>query len=165
MRTTWKNLLGALLLSLFASEVTTAFAPQSVSSTISAASRHSNTRGLDTKIFQWREPIQEEEDRYLQLAVEGEGVMAKPEIVYVIMYNPGTDQEGVHTMEYPRGSETDLLLAFEFIGDCVNFANMLKEDPNWPQEPVPTPTPLAQMEIACSEMGLPIKVVPCTVQG
>ena len=82
----------------------------------------------------------------------------------VIMYNPGTEQEGVHTMEYPRGSESDVLLAFEFIGDCVNFANVVKSAPDWTQEPVPTPTPLAQMEQACGQMGLPIKVVPCTVQ-
>jgi hypothetical protein len=104
--------------------------------------------------------VQQEEDRYLELAMQSEGIVARPDVVYVIMYNPGTEQEGIHTMEFPRGGETDLLLAFESIEDCVNFSNKLRQDPNWQQEPIPTPTPLDQVEIACQQMGLPLKVVP-----
>jgi hypothetical protein len=113
-----------------------------------------------TRIFQMQNAVQQEEDRYLELAMQSEGVMARPDVVYVIMYNPGTEQEGIHTMEFPRGEETDLLLAFESIENCVNFSNMLRQDPNWQQEPIPTPTPLDQVEMACQQMGLPLKVVP-----
>ena len=115
-------------------------------------------------LLQMQNPIQEQEDNLLQVAMQyEEALMAptrRPEVVYVIMYNPGTEQEGIHTMEFPRGSETDLLLAFESIEDCVGFSNLLRQDPNWQQEPIPTPTPLNQVEMACSQMGLPIKVVP-----
>lgn len=134
----------------------------SASSASSASSIHPapTCRLSSTRIFN---SIQQEEDRYLELATQGEGVMARPEVVFVIMYNPGTEQEGIHTVEFPRGEESDLLLAFEAIEDCVNFSNMLRQDPNWQQEPIPTPTPLDQMELACSQMGLPIKVVPTQV--
>mmetsp|Transcript_34751 Transcript_34751/g.84259 ORF Transcript_34751/g.84259 Transcript_34751/m.84259 type:complete len:163 (-) Transcript_34751:267-755(-) len=121
-----------------------------------------------TALCQTQNPIQEQEDNYLQLAMQYEEAlsspMRRPEVVYVIMYNPGTEQEGIHTMEFPRGSETDLLLAFESIEDCVGFSNSLRQDPNWQQEPVPTPTPLDQVEVACQQMGLPIQVVPDTSQ-
>ena len=83
--------------------------------------------------------ISKAENAYFQMALEGEGVVAKPEVVYVIMYNPGTEEEGIHTME--RG-ESDVLLAFESIEDVNYFANVLREDPNWQQEPIPTPTQL-----------------------
>lgn len=119
-------------------------------------------------LFQMQNPIQDQEDKFLQLAMQYEEAMSspmrRPEVVYVIMYNPGTEQEGIHTMEFPRGSQTDLLLAFESIEDCVGFSNLLRQDPNWQQEPVPTPTPLDQVEVACQGMGLPIMVVPDTSQ-
>ncbi|CAJ1954876.1 unnamed protein product [Cylindrotheca closterium] len=128
----------------------------------SSSSPGAKTTGSSTTLlFQTPNAIQEQEDNYLQLAMQYE---RRPDVVYVIMYNPGTEQEGIHTMEFPRGSETDLLLAFESIEDCVGFSNSLRQDPNWQQEPVPTPTPLDQVEIACQGMGLPIKIVPDTSQ-
>ncbi|KAL3935152.1 MAG: hypothetical protein SGBAC_009269 [Bacillariaceae sp.] len=121
-------------------------------------------RSKTTLLFQTPNQIQEQEDNYLLLATQYESTLRRPEVVFVIMYNPGTEQEGIHTMESPRGSETDLLLAFESIEDCVGFSNLLRQDPNWKQEPVPTPTPLDQVEVACQQMGLPIKIVPDTSQ-
>ena len=51
------------------------------------------------------------------------------------MYNPGTPEEGIHTMKYPRGSDNDVLLAFEGMADCIVFARTIKEDPALDQEP------------------------------
>ena len=105
--------------------------------------------------------IEELEDRYLELATKSEGVMAKPEIVYIMMYNPGTPEEGVHTTEYPKGSGQDVMLAFESLEECVAFSNLIRDDKSVPLEPIPTPTPLQQMEMAVQSMGgLTIKIVP-----
>ena len=105
--------------------------------------------------------IEELEDRYLELATKSEGVMAKPEIVYIMMYNPGTPEEGVHTTEYPKGSGQDVMLAFESLEECVAFSNLIRDDKSVPLEPIPTPTPLKQMEMAVQSMGgLTIKIVP-----
>lgn len=121
-------------------------------------------RGASTRIFQSASPeesaIQIQENMYLELATKGEGVIARPEMVYIMMYNPGTAQEGVHTTEFPKGSGSEVMLAFESLDECAKFSNMLKEDQNFPLEPVPTPTPLEQMEMACQQMDLQIKVVP-----
>jgi hypothetical protein len=59
------------------------------------------------------------------------------------MYNPGTEQEGIHTMER---EDSELLLVFESIEEVNSFANLLREDPNWSQEPVPMPTPLGKYQ-------------------
>jgi hypothetical protein len=107
------------------------------------------------------------EDYYLGLAMGDDDV--KPEVVYIIMYNAGTEQEGVHTINYPRGSESDILLAFEALVDCVKLANTVKAGASAPGstftipgDPIPTPTPLFQMEAACQQMGLPVAVVKMT---
>ena len=106
-------------------------------------------------------PIELQETKYLQLAASsGEGVVSNPEIIYILMYNPGTTEEGVHTTEFPKGSGEEVMLAFESLEESYQFANMLREEPSFPLDPVPTPAPLAQMETACQQMGLTIKIVP-----
>jgi hypothetical protein len=102
--------------------------------------------------------LQEEEDRYLEMALNNP---SRPEIVYLLVYNPGTDQEGVHTTDYPKdGSGSEVVLAFEELDDCISFANVLKANPSFPLEPIPTPAPLQQMEPAMAGMGLSVMVVP-----
>lgn len=154
--------------SLFLTSMVNGFMMPQVANPNTPIWRSSPSKTTSSALFQTQNPIQDYEDNLLQLAMQYEEAMSspmrRPEVVYVIMYNPGTEQEGIHTMEFPRGSETDLLLAFESIEDCVGFSNSLRQDPNWQQEPVPTPTPLSQVEVACDQMGLPIKVVPDTSQ-
>ena len=106
--------------------------------------------------------IEELEDRYLELATKNEATMEYiPEIVYIMIYNPGQPEEGLHTTEFPKGSGNDVVLAFESLEECVAFSNIIKSDKslNLP-EPIPTPTPYEQMNMACQNMGLSIKVVP-----
>ena len=118
-----------------------------------------NSRSSDMRVFQ---SIQEHEDEYLDRATKSEGVIAKPDVVYIIMYNPSTPEEGIHTVEYPRGSQEDLLLAFGSLEDCVSFSRTIREDPSVPHEPIPTPTSMVQIEAACQGMGLPMKIVPAS---
>jgi hypothetical protein len=118
--------------------------------------RNTNRVTVNTRLFL---TIQDQEDLLLEQAVQNV-VAPKPDIIYIIMYNPGTDQEGVHTTEYPKESGSEVMIGFESIEDCINFSNMLKSDPAFQLEPVPTPTPYGQMDAACAGMGLSIMVVP-----
>jgi hypothetical protein len=103
--------------------------------------------------------LQELEDKYLDMASQNQ--RAQPEIVYILMYNPGTEEEGVHTTEYPKiGSGSEVILGFQELGDCVQFATALKVNPDFPLEPVPTPAPFQQMQASVEMMGLSIMVVP-----
>jgi len=51
----------------------------------------------------------------------------KPEDVYIILFNPGTEQEGVHTVEYPKGSGNNVILAFESKEECDRFSQALQD--------------------------------------
>ncbi|CAB9507742.1 expressed unknown protein [Seminavis robusta] len=141
-----------LLLSLVSLTTVTAFAP-----TILPPKQLTAT---STQLFQT--PVQDQEEYYLQLAVQNEGNTNTPEMIYILVYNPYTDEEGVHTTEYPKESGKQALLVFEALEDCRQMASLLAVEPSVPGEPVPTPAPLAQMEMACQQMEWTIKVVPAT---
>jgi hypothetical protein len=50
-----------------------------------------------------------------------------PDDVHIILFNPDTPNEGVHTIEYPKGSGKNIILAFESKKECVKFSNLLRE--------------------------------------
>jgi hypothetical protein len=50
----------------------------------------------------------------------------KPEKVNIIFFQPDTAEEGMHTVEFPKGSASNIILAFESMKDCANFAANLK---------------------------------------
>lgn len=112
---------------------------------------------------------EEQEDIFLERAMSAPA-QAKPDLVYIILFNPQTPMEAIHTLKFPRGanfeqSTSDVLLAFESFDDCVAFAQVLREDPAVDAgEPVPTPTSMQQIEQACEGMRLPIQVVPAASQ-
>lgn len=103
--------------------------------------------------------IERQEEAYLQLPTAS-FTNNKPDVVYIIMYHPGSQEEGVHTTEFPKESGQEVMLAFESLDEINTFANMLREEPTFPLDPVPTPAPLANMEVACQQMGLVMKLVP-----
>jgi len=130
----------------------TAFAPSIYNNIVSPSSR-------TTRIFA-STTIVEAEDMYLEKATQSDGgVLEKPDVIYMIVYNPSTNEEGIHTMKYPRGSDTEVLLAFEGLADCIEFSRVIKDDPGMEHEPVPTPTQTVMMENACKDMNLPMKIV------
>ena len=51
----------------------------------------------------------------------------KPEDVHIILFNPDTDREGVHTIEFPKGSGSNMILAFESRKECEQFSMSLRE--------------------------------------
>lgn len=52
---------------------------------------------------------------------------AKPTKAHIVLFNPGTDREGVHTIEFPKGSGHNLILAFESRTECEQFSTLLKD--------------------------------------
>ena len=112
------------------------------------------TPRTSTRLFQWSIP--ELEANFIERANQNTP-QNMPELVYTLVYNPYTEQEGVHTTEY-QGQQA--MLVFESIEECNNFAFALGAEPTVPGQPVATPTPLAQIEMACQQMGWALKVVP-----
>mmetsp|Transcript_21949 Transcript_21949/g.45129 ORF Transcript_21949/g.45129 Transcript_21949/m.45129 type:complete len:153 (+) Transcript_21949:92-550(+) len=114
-------------------------------------------RSTNTQLY---ESILDAEDRYLEQAGQANAVVEKPEVVFTVVYNPGTPEEGIHTAKYPRGSDSDVLLIFEGMADCITFARTITEDPSMNQTPIPTPTSLEMIEKACQGMGIQTAFVP-----
>lgn len=50
-----------------------------------------------------------------------------PEKVHCIFFQPGTAEQGMHTVEQPAGSGNNVVLAFEIRQACDNFANRLRD--------------------------------------
>lgn len=149
------SLVSVLILMLLVSA--TAFSPMSNPSAVRSATAASTRRFSPPQLF--LQSLQEQENQYLELASQNPG--AQPEIVYILMYHPGTDQEGVHTTEYPRdGSGSEVILGFEELGDCAQFAMALKMNPDFPLDPIPTPAPFDQIQTSLGAVGMNIMVVP-----
>ena len=49
------------------------------------------------------------------------------ENVYIIVYNPDSEDQGVHTLEVPKGSGINFILAFESELECLGFGASLRE--------------------------------------
>lgn len=50
-----------------------------------------------------------------------------PEDVFIIVYNPDTEEQGVHTLEVPKGSGINFILAFEDEEVCRSFCASLRD--------------------------------------
>jgi hypothetical protein len=46
--------------------------------------------------------------------------------VHVISFAPGTSRQGIHSIEFPKGSGNNVVLAFESRDACAKFAEHLK---------------------------------------
>lgn len=85
-------------------------------------------------------------------------VKMKPEDVHVILFNPNTEREGVHTIEYPKDSGNNTILAFESKVECERFSINLKEQNFY--NPVPKEMNLDSLEEYCATIGVKVEVVP-----
>ncbi len=82
----------------------------------------------------------------------------KPEDVHIILFNPDTDKEGVHTIEFPKDSGHNMILAFESRRECVQFSLSLKEQQFF--DPTPQEMKLEFLEAYCEQIGVEVQVVP-----
>lgn len=81
-----------------------------------------------------------------------------PDEVHIILFNPDTENEGIHTLEYPKGSGNNIVLAFESPKECEKFSDTL-----WGQdfyEPQPQEIPYEALLNYCESIGVNVQVVP-----
>ena len=71
----------------------------------------------------------------------------KPEDVHIILFNPDTDREGVHTIEFPKDSGHNMILAFESRKECEQFSLSLREQKFF--DPTPQEMKLEFLENYC----------------
>jgi hypothetical protein len=81
-----------------------------------------------------------------------------PDNVYIILFNPDTEREGVHTIEFPKGSGQNIILAFESEIECHIFSNSLKEQNFY--APTPQEMNLESLENYCESINVDIQIVP-----
>mmetsp|Transcript_15049 Transcript_15049/g.25712 ORF Transcript_15049/g.25712 Transcript_15049/m.25712 type:complete len:160 (-) Transcript_15049:209-688(-) len=80
-----------------------------------------------------RQRMERQQNQYAELIMEQikytdeEGERDVPESVHIILFHPDTPKQHVHTIEFPKNSGRNLILAFESGGDCVSFARMLQD--------------------------------------
>lgn len=82
----------------------------------------------------------------------------RPEIVHVILFNPNTEREGVHTLEFPKGSGNNIILAFACKQECQHFSQSLRDQNFF--DPIPQEVQLEPLEQYCEQIGVNVQVVP-----
>lgn len=95
----------------------------------------------DSDMDMLRKRVEKQETQYVKLLIEqtkyfsrenddedAEEKLPLPEAVYIILFLPETPEQHVHTIEFPKGSGTNILLAFEDENECKSFADMLVRD-------------------------------------
>lgn len=51
---------------------------------------------------------------------------AYPGTVHIVSFQPGTENQGIHSIEYPKNSGNNVILAFESKAACDKFADDLR---------------------------------------
>lgn len=134
--------------------------PQSLRQSLSDDDGSSSSEEMDMDVL--RQRIEQQQSQYYDLimADEQDGGATRPVNVFIIVFNPESDEQGVHAIEFPQGSGNNIILAFESEKDCTEFSDMLKQDSMQFHDPIPSETELEGLESFCSAMGVPVKVVP-----
>jgi hypothetical protein len=78
-----------------------------------------------------RQRMDRQQNQYAELIMEQSRYIDQeknlPDSVHIILFNPDTPNQNVHTLEVPKGSGNNMILAFEDGGDCGVFAQLLRE--------------------------------------
>ena len=92
-------------------------------------SNNQDPMSLDMNILQQR--MNRQQNQYAKLIMEQSRYMEQetnlPESVHIILFNPDTPNQNIHTLEIPKGSGNNMILAFEDGADCGLFAQNLRE--------------------------------------
>ncbi len=78
--------------------------------------------------------------------------------VFVLLFNVGTDNEGIHTLKMNPPDGEDVVLAFEAEDDATRFAVLLEAQDFL--EPHVEPIEEEELKEICSQSGLGYKFVP-----
>lgn len=82
----------------------------------------------------------------------------RPEHVHVILFDANTDKQGIHSIEYPKGSGSNFVLAFQSLAACQKFVAALKAQKLG--RPTPKRYKLDFLEDFCDDLGVFVQVVP-----
>lgn len=82
----------------------------------------------------------------------------KPEDVYIILFNPDAENEGVHTIEFPKGSGNNFILAFESEIECYHFCSLLKKQQFF--DPKVQQMKFEPLEEYCKTLGVSVQPIP-----
>lgn len=136
--------------------------PSSFAKSYLASSSSNDNDDLGSSLFDMNElqkRMDQQMTQYYDLFMEEEesDSAVRPEFVYIIVFNPG-EQQGVHTIEFPKNSGNNVILAFESDDECIDFAQMLKNMQFF--HPIPQMANLNELEVFCQGIGVPVKVIP-----
>lgn len=107
-----------------------------------------------------RKRIMRQETQYTMLLLEqskynpeddtdpDEDKLPLPESVFIILFLPETPLQHVHTIEFPKGSGNNILLAFEDENECNAFADMLVKDMGF-KDPCVSETFCSMLKLQC----------------
>eukprot|EP00814_Leptocylindrus_danicus_P021716 CAMPEP_0116035414 /NCGR_PEP_ID=MMETSP0321-20121206/20354_1 /TAXON_ID=163516 /ORGANISM="Leptocylindrus danicus var. danicus, Strain B650" /LENGTH=283 /DNA_ID=CAMNT_0003512243 /DNA_START=195 /DNA_END=1046 /DNA_ORIENTATION=+ len=82
----------------------------------------------------------------------------RPSEVHIILFYPDTEDEGVHTVEFPPGSGNNVILGFESLDECRHFAEILKQQDFF--DPQPEEMNLEALETYCKALEVKVQIVP-----
>ncbi len=86
--------------------------------------------------------------------------LLEPMQVYVLLYNPNTENEGIHSLELaaPDGSKQNVILLFESEDDATRYAMLLEAQDFM----APSVEPIEDDEVKefCEESGFTWKMIP-----
>ncbi|CAB9497820.1 Protein of unknown function (DUF3110) [Seminavis robusta] len=121
------------------------------------ANKKKKSDSFDMKELKHR--INELTNPYHELFAEDWNVEERPEQVHVVLFNPDTEEQGLHSIEYPAGSGSNFVLAFSSKEAVDKFASTLKAQ-NFAADPSPTVYELDALESFCDMLGIFVQVVP-----
>ncbi|MGF1601524.1 MAG: DUF3110 domain-containing protein [Thermosynechococcaceae cyanobacterium] len=78
--------------------------------------------------------------------------------VFVLLFNVGTDNEGIHTLKVNPPNGEDIVLAFEEEDDATSFAVLLEAQDFL--EPTVEPITEEELKSICEQSGLGYEFVP-----
>eukprot|EP01082_Thalassiosira_pseudonana_P003166 g3679.t1 g3679 contig12:2544534-2545157(-) len=81
-----------------------------------------------------------------------------PEHLHVLIFNRGLQTEGLHTIEFPKHSGSNVALAFETYKDCQRFAPSLSEEMGI--MPVPQEIASQRLKTWAISHGMTMQVIP-----
>eukprot|EP00985_Skeletonema_marinoi_P029630 scaffold28410_cov80-Skeletonema_marinoi.AAC.1 len=91
----------------------------------------SNEESLSLDMNILRQRMDHQQNQYAKLIMEQSRYIEQetnlPESVHIILFNPETPNQNIHTLEIPKGSGNNMILAFEDGADCGMFAQNLRE--------------------------------------
>ncbi|KAK1736833.1 hypothetical protein QTG54_012278 [Skeletonema marinoi] len=122
----------------------------------------SNEESLSLDMNILRQRMDHQQNQYAKLIMEQSRYIEQetnlPESVHIILFNPETPNQNIHTLEIPKGSGNDMILAFEDGADCGMFAQNLRELEF--VDPSPSETMFEPFAEFCESMSIPVLVVP-----